>query len=500
MKWLVLLVIVVTIPLWTYVSNLRDGFIREYEKLVIDQLQRSSGLLANASCNATDSDAPKNISLLDSLQADINASKEFHAEVQSMHKDIVSLSRKLDTAKFDQERLLLRMTAERLLLAHLIEEQQFLICEVANIRNAVGRSISFVEQVPNCGPTNQPGARLSLSLHDSAAQFTSQLAHQARTSALLAVAQEDLLIINKTQATQLRQDCKTRGRDVSQLQKQLPADSKRFSDEATKKAHAQLGQHPGVGEDGFLNLTALTAALSQHVAKWWIMSGWGRFSNDLSKDWQSCLRATYARRRKLLLIFVTRHRKHTGTVKIVEAYLISQFARTNSTFNDIFGISLQATLHQLWNAVDQCIQVITEVAVVIGHLCTHIEAELGIAQSFFNLVSSIAKWAWFYFRQGLIAVAFGAVVSASIFERRFRRATAIIEVSCSFPTACGHPGITLLVLLLAPIIAAVLAPLLLYPLRYAISIQRLFIRLVTYWSKRLSLHASREIKRTHHRE
>lgn len=437
--------------LWASRSHLWIGFVREYKKLAAAELHDSPGIVINASRSESEPSIARDTDD-EALQADVSACEEFHAAVESVHKTVSALNQHLDLAKFESERLQSQLQAERVLAAHLANQQQYIACELARICLAIGLTLPLANPVPNCMQGKLPVRTMSFILPGGAAQFISKIAHQAHTSALLAVSAEEFSIINNTEASQLRVDCTARGRDVANIKKQSPADAKHLKDQASKTTRGHLEQLPGLTEDGRLNLTALNAAMSRHATKWWITSGWEKLRVDTASDWRASFRAVCARRYKSWVVFITRHRMHTTSVRLLEASFWYHVARINTAVHTTTGASLGRQARRLGNVLDQSVQVVTEVGVLVGRLCQGIENQLGFASLIIRGLSLSARWFWSASTRVATSLGRWTFASASALSKRFRIATSIIQQSPGYPaTAQEHPAAALLFVLVAPL-------------------------------------------------
>lgn len=448
MRWLLLACGLVVYPLCLSWAHFRNGFVREFQRLLLEERKVEvqiigGGLFIDTTSRntVTEKDCDNN----ETLAADISAAKEFHAQVESAHKNVTSLNRQFDRAKFDHDRLLAQMNAETVLVAHLTQLHRFLICELAKMHE------SLLESTADCADEEgTPTLPDSSFLIDG--RFASLLFQQAQTSALLAVAEEDLQIINTTEISQLRKDCAARGKDVDRIKAQLPDDAKGYRVQFLKTSHAQLDQHPGIDRTGRLNSTAVVLALRLHLGKWWVWSGWERLRLDAVKDWYTTLCAVYARRKKYWATRIAQHRKHTHSVKSIESYVVSKYVKANQTAFAVSGISLDSTARFLASVFDQGLQVATEIAVVIGHAMVQIDDHFDIAGALFRF--TVSSLYILYVVTTRLCYAFWLCTErvTPVVSARFWTAASIVRNSRSFPpTAREHSAATLLFILLAPI-------------------------------------------------
>ncbi|KAJ8603995.1 hypothetical protein CTAYLR_003383 [Chrysophaeum taylorii] len=404
----------------------------------------------------------------ETIRADVAASMRFHDQVEIAHKGMVAVDKQFAAERFEHERLSIQLKGERLLISHLAAQHHRIVCEVMGMLEAIDSPLAVRARYQDgCGNISDGFLEQSVpnGFRRTAKQYMSQLARQAHISALLAVADEELVMLNNTEATELRRECASRDREESRLNDQVPKEREHLKVKILKETHAQLEQHPGLTEDGHFNLTALRMAGARHAIKWWVHSGWERLRLEFANDWRAAIRAMYVRRQRTCAAFVNRHRKHTPRARALEHYVASRVRTLNSTLHGTFGISLDIVGHHASSVADQGVQVVTEVAVVFSQLLV----QTGLARGIAGILFASLRWcvaATRFFYRGL--------------EAAWGTATTMIESTPRFyPSVRENPTIALVVALFTPLALALLIKVILLPIiaflgHIAIDIKRLF--------------------------
>lgn len=310
------------------------------------------------------------------VSADLAAADELHDQIEAVHEAAGRVDRELEAADIEHLRLLALLNAERVLFAQLAAQQHMLLCEVASMSELIGSSVASLFERDSCQFRDAADVESALpgASQQSARVFGTQIARQGQIASLLAIAEEDLRIINTTDASVLRRDVTARERDISRLNVQLPKDKKSLNDRRVKQQHAQLHRHPGLTSDDRLNATALAAALARHAAKWWVARGWERFLVNLRKDWRSTLRAMCWRKRVVWARWFAHHRKQTRLVVNLETFVWAHVQRVNASSVARLGITLDTVVATMSDVGGQGVQIGVELFVVLaqlGHYTNH---------------------------------------------------------------------------------------------------------------------------------
>ena len=390
-RWFVVLLGAVMYLKWEVVPEVVRLYEAEYSRLRKESLEETAEVVrllnrkgneSQVSPSEEEKEEEEDVGTL----AELVAAKEFHKEVEAMHKGFSAAKDRSGWIELEYRRLLVDLQYEFRLLSALEARRQYLLSEAAGIARVRG--------LPFAGAFREEGGVVILdapkifaqealrSLSPDVAQATKE---QVQLSAMLSVTRDEILSLNLTEARSMREDRDKKKKDVARLRDLLPKEEQELEVRVRKTTAAQLDQHPAITDDGHFNATALVAAMKVHFKTHWLRHGWQQAKVDFQRDYRLYLSRLWTQWKQRRYAAWQHHKRHTPIVLRATVFLEDKTRLVRS----VPGVN--ASCYLLLLVADQCYQALLELAVCASELAQTLDAQLGllnIGLAFFTRLSA----------------------------------------------------------------------------------------------------------------
>ena len=285
-RWCLLLGTVFVYTTWEDLPEVARSYRAEYTNLTTTK-------------TTTAEEPPYNHTVLEdeanaTVAEDLSAAKEFHAEVELLSKGLTAASERSDVVELEYRRLRAELVMELREFQKLTELHNYLAAEAKGIVQVRGDPVA---------------------IKDLGAEFQDQM----QLMAMLSVTEDELYLLNNTEARTLRMDRDKKDKEVDRFKEVVPREERQLHQRIQTTTAAQLEQHPAITEDGRFNVTAFRVSLKIHAWTYWRWSGWERACFDITKDWRLYVRRVWTQWTHRRYAALQWHRRHTSLVMGLEA-------------------------------------------------------------------------------------------------------------------------------------------------------------------------------------